>query len=84
MNSEIKSETNYNGNVIPQVDWIRESYSYNMQDGPKKEPQQLPDLRHQKISRKPVVHPKEREAEKKAAKAVTKANKTDLNKRNIK
>ena len=54
MNSEIKSETNYNGNVIPQTEWIEASYHHNLQDGPKKEPQEMPNLKRQPIKKKPT------------------------------
>ena len=87
MNSEIKSETNYNGNVIPQTDWIEASYHHNLQDGPKKEPETMPNLRHQKVQRpkqpKPNPVVPARGSTKAAAEAVHKANKADLQKKNI-
>ena len=80
MNPDIKSETNYNGNVIPQTEWIEASYHHNLQDGPKKEPKQMPNLKRQPIKKKPHRHPKDIAAEQK----LKEANKKDLNERNLK
>lgn len=96
MDNNIKSVTNYNGEVIDQTSWIEKNYHVNLGgDKSGKEPKQMPVLKHRRIERQAVVHPSEREARTKekaaeanaealAAEKVRAANKTDLKKRNIK
>ena len=84
MDSKITSHTNVAGTVKPQTEWLENNYHVNLGgERSTKEPAQMPNLMHQKVSRKPVVHPKEREAQKKAADKVKAANAKDLRSKNI-
>ena len=87
MDNNIKSVTNYNGEVIDQTSWIEKNYHVNLGgDKSGKEPKQMPNVGRQPINRVPFIHPKEKAAtakEKADADKVKAANKKDLRAKNI-